>query len=345
MNARSVADRVGATHAHGCYHFSDEHFLMEGARALIEMGTRVIKVFADPDLYPFNSRWPDDTPTLLSVLQTDHFRELFDQPFTTFLVEAFARGVPAASAVRPHEQRETEGQFYDATLWLLEAYAGSGKTFVLQNWEGDWAMKPRLEYELETPPEAARAMVATLNARQAGVDRARRDVGATGAQVYHAAEVNHVARAIEGHCTMCNDVLPHTHCDLYSYSAWDTSNDRDAFRDAVEYLRSKAPPSEAFGTDNVYIGEFGCPENEFGAETQLRVTRDVVEVSLELGLPYVVYWELYCNEPRGEGGGAPGRGSRVPNPTNADQRGFWLIRADGSLTPTCDYLRALLASA
>ena len=44
-----------------------------------------------------------------------------------------------------------------------------------------------------------------------------------------------------------------------------------------------------------------------------------MQTALDWGCPYVVYWQLYCNEPR-----------RQPVKTNADVRGFWLLRPDGS---------------
>ena len=40
-------------------------------------------------------------------------------------------------------------------------------------------------------------------------------------KVFHAAEVNLVDIAMQGRPSVTNDVLPHTHCDLYSYSAYD----------------------------------------------------------------------------------------------------------------------------
>lgn len=65
--------------------------------------------------------------------------------------------------------------------------------------------------------------------------------------------------------------------------------------------------------------EFGLPENDRSAEQVRHVTASVIDTALDWGCPYVVYWQLYCNEAR-----------RQPVRDNADVRGFWLIRPDGS---------------
>ncbi len=128
---------------------------------------------------------------------------------------------------------------------------------------------------------------------------------------------------MEGKVSATNDVLPKTHCDLYSYSAWDTLRDPVKFRKALDYLASKAPDSKLFGANNVFVGEYGAPENEPGMtpEKQRDIVKAATEVALDWGARYVVYWELYCNEKAHDYEGRP---------KNEDCRGFWLIRPDGS---------------
>jgi hypothetical protein len=178
-------------------------------------------------------------------------------------------------------------------------------------------------------------MIGWLNARQDGVFMAREEVGCHGVTVLHAAEVNLIARAMEGKTTVTNDVIPHTHCDLYSYSAYDTClhGDPQKLRDALDYLASKAPDSKLFGSRNIYIGEFGAPENQYD---QLKIVKCTVETALDWGARYIVYWELYCNEPKEKGRESESR------PTNDDMRGFWLIRPDGTKPPVWGYLRELM---
>ncbi len=76
---------------------------------------------------------------------------------------------------------------------------------------------------------------------------------------------------------------------------------------------------------NVMVGEFGAPENEY---EQYAITKKTVEEALDWGAHYIVYWELYCNEPAR---------SYEGRPTNSDHRGFWLIRPDGTKAPAWNY--------
>ena len=62
-----------------------------------------------------------------------------------------------------------------------------------------------------------------------------------------------------------------------------------------------------------------------------KTIRNVVDTSLDWGCPYVVYWQLYCNEAKHQ-----------PVHSNADVRGFWLVRPDGSRSWAWDYLKEKL---
>jgi len=84
----------------------------------------------------------------------------------------------------------------------------------------------------------------------------------------------------------------------------------------------------------VYVGEFGKPANEFSDRQVRRTVEIVLTTAQRWGCPYVVYWQLYCNEPR-----------RRPVRRNDDVRGFWLLRPDGTRSPTWHYFRSLLLPA
>lgn len=218
---------------------------------------------------------------------------------------------------------------------------------MLQNWEGDWALRNNFNREPAGDPseQAIRNLTRYINARQEGVDRARREIRSDVA-VYHACEVNLVTAAMEGRRTVTNDILPHTHCDLYSYSAYDTiglaaedpARGAKALRDALDYIASKAPDSRAFGRRNVYIGEFGWPEVPSKSDPHattaksLNVIRTTVETALDWGCPYIIYWQLYDNESR----------AGKERPANDQVRGFYLIRPDGTRAAAWDYLSSLL---
>jgi hypothetical protein len=341
---RQLPDILGVTHVDGKYHLTDKDFLNEGGDHILALGSRVIKVWFSnpPKSYSFNSQWPPMT-SMVDTARSRYFRELFDKPFTTYIMMCFSKGRGAGyfrDGMTEEQKLDEQRQFYELAKYLLTAYRQTGKTFVLQHWEGDWLIRASYDRNVDPTPEAIKGMTGWLNARQAGVTQARQEVGTDGVRVYHAAEVNLVVGSMrQGRPNLVNKVLPYTKLDLVSYSAWDATSehakDPNMFREALDFIAANTPDSASFGDRNVYVGEFGMPENEFSAERIAEMIPDVVRTARDWGCPYIVYWQLYCNElkPRGQ-----------PTPVTANDavRGFWLIRPDGSKAWTWDYFHGLL---
>ena len=138
---------------------------------------------------------------------------------------------------------------------------------------------------------------------------------------------------------MVNMILPHVAFDLISYSCWDATviggdQPPELLRESLDYIARHAIDSEYFGSKNIFIGEFGMPENDSDEQAVKQVVQDAVETGLAWGCPYIVYWQLYCNEPLA--------GTAVPSSGNDDSRGFWLIRADGTKPAVYDYFKDML---
>lgn len=352
LNARSPAMHapeqlrgiIGVTHVNGQYYLTDKDFLSEGADQILALGCRVIKVwFHKPwDSYKFNSQWPK-CKSMVEIAQSPYFRKLFDKPFETYILMCFSMGQYEGyfrNGMSPEQVAEEQRQFYELAKHLLTTYKGTGKTFILQHWEGDWLIRGGFDRRTDPTPTAISGMIAWLNARQAGVNQAKKEFGQNGVRVYHAAEVNLVVASMEQNRPgLVNTVLPHTNLDLVSYSAWDSTTDRyqdpNVFRRALDFIAKNMPDSPDFGDKNVYIGEFGMPENDFGVEKIQAAIPNAVNTALDWGCPYIVYWQIYCNELRQGKGPAPIK-------TNDDVRGFWLIKPDGSKTWTWRYLCSLL---
>jgi hypothetical protein len=245
--------------------------------------------------------------------------------------------------VSDEQKLDEQQQFYELTKYLLTKYKGTGKTFILQHWEGDWLIRGSFNRKIDPTPEAISGMIKWLNARQAGVNQAREEIGTEGVWVYHAAEVNRVVDSMKnGKPNMVNKVLPHTKLDLVSYSAWDSAKaypeDPQVFKKALDFIAANMPDSSTFGNLNVYVGEFGIPENKFPTEQIRKVIHNTVTTALEWGCPYIIYWQLYCNELE------DGK-EKTPVKSNDAVRGFWLIRPDGTKAWTWDYFYGLLNSA
>ncbi len=339
---RELRDVIGVTHVSGKYYLTDKDFLNEGADQILALGSRVIKVWFDnpPGSYPFNSEWPKMN-TLVEMAQSPYFQKLFNKPFSTYIMMCFSTGRGGGywkNGITEKQKKDEQRQFYELAKHLLTTYKNTGKTFVLQHWEGDWLIRGNFDAKSDPTPTAISSMIEWLNARQAGVNQAKQEVGQHGVRLYHAAEVNRVVVSMkQGKPNMVNSVLPHTNLDLVSYSAWDAAtehfNDPNVLRDALDFIAKNMPDSPDFGNKNVYMGEYGMPENNYSAEQVQKAIPNAVQTALEWRCPYIVYWQLYCNELKK---GTP------PVKNNDDVRGFWLIRPDGSKAWTWDYFYQLL---
>lgn len=330
--------QLGIAHIGGLYSFSQTDYLNEGAEAIQALGAKCIKVSLSldtenpsPKLYPFHSQWPQ-AATLDALADTPYYRALFAREFDTFILTTFRPGRAAGywreSFTAADEQAEEES-FAALTRYFLRTYANTGKTFILQNWEGDWALRGVFDPAAKPSRAAIDSMIRWLAARQRGVARAREEDPSAGVQVYHACEVNLVGQSMEkGAPGVTTDVLPHVAVDLVSYSAWDTTDHPARFREALSFIARHKQLTEPFGNRGVYVGEFGLPEAGHSPEQVLQRASAVLEVARSWGCPYAVYWQLYCNE-----------AIRTSPGGNADYKGFWLIRPDGTRSPVCGLFR------
>lgn len=351
VKSRNLADILGTSHVRPLYHLTDQDILNEGADQVLKLGMRVIKVWlangneTPAVMYPYNSKWPEAN-NLVEVVQSPYFKTLFTKPFTTYICNVTSMGrYPYywRTGITQEQMDDEAQQFYVLTKHLLTTYQGSGKTFVMQHHEGDWHTRGHNRRDETAPPEVHQNMIKWLNARQAGVNKARDEIGQKGAFVYHAAEINLVLSSMEkGQPNMVNKVLPFTHLDLVSYSAYDSTvgyHDKpDVFRKALDYIAKNMPDSPHFGNRNVYLGEYGLPENDFPADKVEKVISHTTQTALDWGCPYVVYWQLYCNEPLKK----PVQKDKLPYKNNKDCRGFWLIRSDGTPSWAWNYFTELL---
>jgi hypothetical protein len=252
-------------------------------------------------------------------------------PFETLVFEAHAPGeegwkkpgLPAAF------YETVTAEFHELTAHLYRVCRDRAVTIILQHWEGDWLLRGAGQ-SWNPPPADWRAlcerMQRWLAARQAGVSRARREA-TTGAKcrVAHAAEVNRVPDAWRGIPTLTREVLPGVELDLVSYSAYDGLT----LWWCIEDIRRHARTGPLFGPGAVFVGEIGLPENEQPERVAERWD-EWLGALLAADVPYIVQWELLCNElnPRL----SPPPRPPVTDPTQV--RGFWLVKPDGSLSET-----------
>jgi len=357
---KPISEVLGVTHVGGKYHFTNKPFLKEGADTIKHLGTKVIKLWfsrtsptAMQDAYYYNSAWPSNIRNLKELAETDYFKEVFNMPFKTYVLEAM--DVDASywkSGMTLDKQLTVQSEFYELTKYLLQTYKNTNKTFILQNWEGDNALNAE-QIETSKLQLAIDGMTKWCNARQEGVSKARKEIGTNGVMVAHCYEMNLVLPNTGDADTkifVVDSIVPHTYCDLYSLSSWGTRmpDDEVKLTGKLNYIAAKAPDSKLYGTRNVMLGEFGqyetsgwntnIPFNEQSGELQRISIANQIKYATDWGVPYLIYWEVFCNGLRNNVTYTPG-----DNMQNNQLRGVWLIRADGTYTPTWNYFKSLFS--
>lgn len=341
----------GVAHVDGKYFLTKEDYLNEGADQVLGTGSKVIKLYLTPKPYRWNSSWPRNLKSLRDVAETSYFQSVFSKPFKTYILTAYSIGRPDhywVHGITPEQAANETQQFYDLTKYLLTTYKGTRKTFVLQHWEGDWALRngsPK-PYDADyTPtPMAIQGMIQWINARQAGIVKARKEIGPTDVHVYGATEANRMEDSMAGKPGVANSVLPYTAVDLASYSCYDFLDTKEHLAKAVDYLVAHLPPTAVFGQNprSVYLGEFGYPENgKEGSDGVNRRIDNAMTVVAEKGLPWAVFWQIYDNEAASKDLILPLNGKN----NNANLHGFWMIKPDGSPTVAWQRYRRIFAEA
>ncbi|MEM9398657.1 MAG: hypothetical protein AAF984_00470 [Verrucomicrobiota bacterium] len=300
------------------YQFTEKTTLVETAERILAMGSNLLK-FAMSERYKgklYGLPPRDDIQSLTDLAHKEpSMKAVLDMPFAYYLiwVNTFAP-VRWQDGFSKAERDATYGEIKALATYLLTTYQGTGKTFLLGHWEGDWLLHQGTDRTKDPTPEAIKGMIDWLNVRQEAIDDAKREVPVDGISLYHYTEVNLVAKGMKGGKCLVNDVLPHTTLDYVSYSSYDTTkpnkdNVREALQKALDYIESKLPSKPGFQGKRVFIGEYGLPLAAAGTpEKQDEFARDVCLSAVEWGCPFVLYWELYCNEK-----------------INGKHRGVWLI--------------------
>lgn len=348
IRPEALRGRLGATHYDGRYCLTKEPYLVEGAKALGDFGFGVAKFWFNPRGlagYGFHSDWKvSRDATLVELARHPYYRQVFGMPFSVIVLEVTTLGRHGNRVWLEDGEhlREVGRQVHDLARYLLETHRDREVVFVLQNWEGDWMSREGARDDKAWPADDAERRFAGMRnwfeVRQAAVERARREVPASKARVLHAIEVNKVLESLDGVPTLTTEVLPRVAVDLVSWSCYDGTRDVVSAWHGVEIIRHFARTRADGRKPAVYIGEIGNPENA-GKQSEASVRQwwdERLGVFLALGVPWIIHWELYCNEPKD--GNKGDRRAR----TAEEMRGFWLLRPDGSDSWSGRYLRELL---
>ena len=354
--------RLRAAHAAGRYHLTNEPFLMEGAKKLLEFGTNICKLWLDSielqRLYGFNSDWSALPRKFrpIDIVKHPYFDEVFHLPFSTIVLET-----TRLTGVRPYNSpdncfintpdddfSEYEEMFEELTEYFYKRFSKRPVTFILQNWEGDWLFNGETvttwnQQMLDDLPRRIDCYTRWFAARQRGVEKARKRFAndkSVACRVLHAVEVNRVLTLLEGTPTLTQWVLPNIKPDMVSWSAYDGMGSAEDLWHGIELIRHYMKHSGFLPEPTLMVGELGFPERGKTKEEIVDFWDRSLAVFFAQNIPLIFVWELFCNEITEEA-------KTKPAPENGiypadDLFGFWLYRPDGSLSHAGQYLNNLL---
>ena len=297
----------------GKYQFTKGSGLIEQAEQVRGLGSDLLKLSfaqgAAPN-YGTDAAARKATTTLEYLQASPEMQQALDMDFKYYQawVHSFT-GAKWRDGVNMTEARQYYDEMYALTAWLLERYSGTGKVFMLGNWEGDWLLLGGQKRELDPPQTAVDGMIAWMKIRQLAVDNARAAVPHKDVAVYHYIEVNLVKKAMQGRASIAHSVLPEVNPDLVSYSAYeaikaspkpDLESIRQPLTQTLAYLEGQLPPKPGLPfARRVFIGEYGYHADKskpLTVKQQYMKSRFVMQVALALDLPFALIWQMYNNE-------------------------------------------------
>lgn len=368
-NVSGIEDVFGASHIAGWYNETDNPYMLEGLDRYKDFGSSAIKTTLSAEngkmfsAYPFNHSWPN-FQTLKEIAQHQYIDSLFSRNHIkthTFWTTTRNKGDWKKGPDFDHQSfLNEEQQFYDLTKHLLVTYGSMNKTFVYQNWEGDWMLRGQgvlwetnpslipddVEWDIE-------GMARMFRARQRGTERARNEHSSATAKVFNGIEFNKLwwkdgqvrKTMMDSNIpSIIGNVVPATRLDLTSWSAYDggwTNNENPeghAMYKGLQIARYfTSETGDLHANFPVQIGEFAINENPpyNGNNTKTKIeTRygRYIGVALSLGIPNFYLWNLYCSGQQGAPEGFTWqKGVQYEDELLYEwMDGKWLIEPDGS---------------
>jgi hypothetical protein len=299
---------IGTQLIGGTYSFGNDTKLVNGAKEILKLGSSILKISLASNYADQNGLEPNvNIKTIADLVKREpSIQKVLDMPFTDYLFWVYPfkshhSGLWGKddSAFSESDKQAEYDEMYALTTYLLKRYKGTGKTFYLGNWEGDWHLYS--DRNLLHPPSLTRikAMADWLNIRQKAVDDAKENTDTKGVQVYFYVEVNQGILALTGKTCVANNVLPllNKSPDFISISSYSIqSKSQDTIHLVLDYLESKMEPRDGISGKRVIIGEYGFSRTEgMTSKQQAEKYRQTAIKYLSWGPRFILSWQLYDN--------------------------------------------------
>lgn len=266
------------------YKFTEETNLVETALAIQKMGSNLLKFSMGPHYYLTSYDVPENEE-VISLTELAHeksFKQVLDMDFMFYQIWTYEFSTYTDESQKTNKQNNkikfigglsdehaeaSYREIYEFASYLLKTYNGSGKVFMLGNWEGDWHL--RSDYDRTKPANTAtiEGMIRWFNIRQKAVDDAKRDVPHKNVEVFHYVEMNLSDLAVKGETCVTNSILPYINPDYVSFSAYTATNSPNneiemekMLTEHLNYIESKIKPKPGIAGKRLFIGEYGWPE-------------------------------------------------------------------------------------
>jgi hypothetical protein len=128
----------------------DNHNLLEiGAQDILKMGSNMIKFGMTPRYVDYGYVKAKD-PAIHNLVELARdepcYRQVFAMPFAYYFIWTYTFATDGGDTPWSHgfDKKKADDEYremYDLTRYLLTTYNGSGKTFFLGHWEGDWHLR------------------------------------------------------------------------------------------------------------------------------------------------------------------------------------------------------------
>lgn len=284
--------------------------LLDGANAVLAMGSRNYKFTMNSSssgTTGYRIVLPPTITSLRSLAENEpQYRALFDLPgLKNYVFWCYSFANPnnynwnngLTEAAKTAEYNE----IYELCQYLLTQYNGSGKSFYLGNWEGDWSIGVPEGGNGNPTPTRIQAMIDWANIRQKAVDDAKANTPHTNVNCYYYVEVNRVVDAFqnppESNQRVINTVVPNIpNLDFVSWSSYDLQGRSAAdIRFFLNYAESFLPTAKAASIPGkrLFIGEYGYGSDPF--EVQVVKNQAYNQTLFDWGCPFSFYWELSDN--------------------------------------------------
>ena len=289
-------------------------------------------------MYPWhngNMQWPTTFLTMTQIAQHPQVSLLFSNSplvaalFKTFVLWAYRAGIYGqywCNRFDLADEAAEIAQFSELTEHLLTTYAGSGRTFILEHWEGDHSIScgsvdketGKKPGPLWNPPQGSvDNMTRWLQARQSGVDLGRSNfckrfsiavdcsdgaaiMKAAMVRVYHGAVVNMMLTSMTdpGHPAMIRSIIPRVALDVLGYSSYEAQAN-PILSKVLDFMFSQMNRSRASPARPINIAEWGFSLKSFTAAQVKKPAMNLLSIAASKSyVGFTMHWQAINNQAR-----------------------------------------------